>query len=130
MESILPLVMLIVPFFIGALSLSTYPFRYLDPFLAKIKGHKILMVFGTGLTLAVVTSMIPLVLSGDSLQTPWLSLQVDLSNIASLLAVAIIFFLASIYTFNADKEGRLKPSFYNLFRLRFSFLHAWTVKYL
>ncbi len=121
MESILPLVMLIVPFFIGALSLSTYPFRYLDPFIAKIKGHKILMVFGTGLTLAIVASMIPLVLSGDSLQTPWLSLQVDLSNIAPLLAVVIIFFLASIYGMNGDKEGRLKPSFYNMFVFVFLF---------
>jgi len=121
MESILPLVMLIVPFFIGALSLSTYPFRYLDPFIAKIKGHKILMVFGTGLTLAIVASMIPLVLSEGSLQTPWLSLQVDLSNIAPLLAVAVIFFLASIYSINGDKEGRLKPSFYNLFVFVFLF---------
>ena len=111
MESILPLVMLIVPFFIGALCLSTYPFRYLDPFLMKIKGHKILLVFGTGLTLAIVSSMIPLVLYGEALETPWLSLQVDLTNIAALLAVAIIFFLASIYTLKADKEGRLKPSF-------------------
>lgn len=121
MESILPLVMLIVPFFLGALALSTYPFRYLDSFLAKVKGHKILMVFGTGLTLAIVSSMIPLVSSGDTLQTPWLSLQVDLTNIAALVAVAVIFFLASIYTLKADKEGRLKPSFYNFFVFVFLF---------
>src|SRR5690554_4713322 len=107
MESILPLVMLITPFFIGALCLSTYPFRYLDPFL--VKGHKILLLFGTGLTLIIVSSMIPLVLSGESLQTPWLSLQVDLTNIAGLVTVAIIFFLTSIYTLKADKAGRLKP---------------------
>ena len=121
MESILPLVMLIVPFFIGALSLSTYPFRYLDPFLAKIKGHKILMVFGTFLTLIIVSSMVPLVAFGDTLQTPWLSLQVDNSNIAPLIVVAIIFFLASIYTLKGDKEGRLKPSFYNFFVFVFLF---------
>ncbi|NLE03655.1 MAG: hypothetical protein GX638_02485, partial [Crenarchaeota archaeon] len=121
MESILPLVMLIVPFFIGALSLSTYPFRYLDPFFARIKGHKIIMVFGTGLTLAIVASMIPAIISGESLQTPWLSLQVDLSNIASLLGVVVIFFLASIYALNADKEGRLKPSFYSFFVFVFLF---------
>jgi multicomponent Na+:H+ antiporter subunit D len=121
MESLLPLVMLIVPFFIGALSLSTYPFRYLDPFLARVKGHKIMMVFGSALTLTIILSMIPLVLSGEPLETPWLSLQVDLSNIASLVAVAVIFFLASIYTLNGDKEGRLKPSFYNFFVFVFFF---------
>lgn len=119
MESILPLVMLITPFFIGALCLSTYPFRYLDPFL--VKGHKILLLFGTGLTLIIVSSMIPLVLSGESLQTPWLSLQVDLTNIAGLVTVAIIFFLTSIYTLKADKAGRLKPSFYNFFVFVFLF---------
>jgi formate hydrogenlyase subunit 3/multisubunit Na+/H+ antiporter MnhD subunit len=121
MESILPLVMLIVPFFIGGLCLSTYPFRYLDPFLTKIKGHKMILVFGTGLTLAIVSSMVPIVLSGEGLQTPWLSLQVDLSNIAALVAVAAIFFLASIYTWKADKEGRLKPSFYTFFVFVFLF---------
>jgi formate hydrogenlyase subunit 3/multisubunit Na+/H+ antiporter MnhD subunit len=121
MESILPLVMLIVPFFIGALCLSTYPFRYLDPFLERVRGYKIILLFGTGLTLAIVSSMIPLVLSGESLQTPWLSLHVDLSNIASLVAVAAIFFLASIFSWRADKEGRLKPSFYNFFLFVFLF---------
>jgi formate hydrogenlyase subunit 3/multisubunit Na+/H+ antiporter MnhD subunit len=119
MESILPLVLLITPFFIGAVCLLTYPFKYLDPFMKK--GYKFLLVFGTGLTLTIVSSIVPLILSGEVLQTPWLSLQIDLTNIAGLVAVAVIFFLTSIYTLKADKEGRLKPSLYNFFVFVFLF---------
>lgn len=119
MESILPLVMLITPFFIGALCLFTYPFRYLDSLFEK--GHKLFLVFGTALTLAIIASTIPTILSGGSFETPWLSIEINLANIASLLGVGIIFFLTSIYNIRAETGGRLKPSFYNFFVLVFLF---------
>ena len=119
MYSLLPLLSLIVPFFVGVLCLFTYPFWFLESFFKKIE--KILLLFGTSLTLLIVLSMVPDVLVGQILETPRLSLRVDLTNIAGLVGVALIFFLTSIYNVKADKGGRLKPSLYNFFVLLFLF---------
>lgn len=119
MYSLLPLLSLITPFFVGVLCLLMHPFWFLESFLKK--ASKIMLLFGTGLTLFIVASMVPAILTGQTLETPWLSLQVDLRNIAGLLGVALIFFLTSIYNVKAEKGGRLKPSFYNFFVLLFLF---------
>jgi formate hydrogenlyase subunit 3/multisubunit Na+/H+ antiporter MnhD subunit len=119
MYSLLPLLSLVTPFFVGALCLFAYPFWFLESFFRKIE--KILLLFATGLTLLIVGSMVPDVLVGETLEIPLLSLQADLTNIAGLVGVAVIFFLTSIYNLKAEKGGRLKPSLYNFFVLLFLF---------
>jgi len=115
--SLLPLLSLVVPFFIGILHLFTYPFWFLESFFKKIA--KIALLFGTSLTLLTVLSMVPYILAGEVLDVPQLSLCADLTNIAGIVGVALIFFLTSIYNVKAEKGGRLKPSMYNFFLLLF-----------
>jgi len=117
MYSLLPLLSLIVPFFIGILHLFTYPFWFLESFFKRTA--KITLLFGASLTLLSVLSMVPSVLSGAVLEVPQLSLCADLTNIAGIVGVALIFFLASIYNIKAEKGGRLKPNMYNFFLLLF-----------
>ncbi|KPV62289.1 MAG: F(420)H(2) dehydrogenase subunit N [Candidatus Bathyarchaeota archaeon BA1] len=119
MYSLLPLLLLIAPSFIGTLCLFMHPFWFLEPFFRKIE--KIILLFGTGLTLFLASLMIPNILVGHTLETPMLSLQVDLTNIAGVIGVTIIFFLVSIYNVKAEKGGRLKPCLYNFFVLFFLF---------
>jgi len=118
MYSLFPLLLLISPSFIGALCLFMHPFWFLEPFFRKIE--KTLLLFGTGLTLLLALLMIPDVLAGQTLETPMLSLQVDLTNMAGVIGVAVIFFLVSIYNVKAEKGGRLKPGLYNFFVLLFA----------
>ncbi len=117
MYSLLPLLSLVVPFFIGILHLFTYPFWFLESFFKKIA--KTALLFGTSLTLLLVLSMVPYILAGEVLEVPQLSLCADLTNIAGIVSVALIFFLTSIYNIKAEKGGRLKPSIYNFFLLLF-----------
>jgi len=117
MYSLLPLLSLVVPFFIGILHLFTYPFWFLESFFKKIA--KIALLFGTSLTLLLVLSMVPSILAGEVLEVPQLSLCADLANIAGIVGVTLIFFLTSIYNIKAEKGGRLKPSIYNFFLLLF-----------
>ncbi len=117
MYSLLPLLSLVVPFFIGILHLFTYPFWFLESFFKKIA--KTALLFGTSLTLITVLSMVPYILAGKVLEVPQLSLRADLTNIAGIIGVALIFFLTSIYNIKAEKGGRLKPSIYNFFLLLF-----------
>jgi multicomponent Na+:H+ antiporter subunit D len=63
--------------------------------------------------------MVPYVLAGEVLEVPHLSLSVDSRNMAGLIGVSLIFFLASIYNVEAEKGGRLKPTMYNFFLLLF-----------
>jgi formate hydrogenlyase subunit 3/multisubunit Na+/H+ antiporter MnhD subunit len=115
--SLLPLLSLVVPFFIGILQLFVYPFEFMESFFKKIA--KIALLFGTCLTLIVVVLMVPYILAGEVLEVPQLSLYADLRNIAGAVGVALIFFLTSIYNVKAEKGGRLKPSMYNFFLLLF-----------
>ena len=117
MYSLLPLLSLVVPFFIGILHLFVYPFEFMESFFKKIA--KIALLFGTCLTLIVVVLMVPYILAGEVLEVPQLSLYADLRNIAGAVGVALIFFLTSIYNVKAEKGGRLKPSMYNFFLLLF-----------
>ncbi|MEM2851426.1 MAG: proton-conducting transporter membrane subunit [Candidatus Bathyarchaeia archaeon] len=117
MFSLLPLLSLIVPFFIGVLFLFTCLFWFLESFFKKIE--KISLLFATSLTLFIVLSMLPYVLAGETLETSELSLRVDLTNVAGIFGVALIFFLTSIYNVKAEKGGRLKPGLYNFFVLLF-----------
>ena len=117
MYSLLPLLSLVIPFFIGLLHLFTYPFGFLESFLKKIE--KTALLFGIGSTLLTVLSMVPYILAGEVLEVPQLSLCADLTNIAGIVGVALIFFLTSIYNIKAEKGGRLKPSIYNFFLLLF-----------
>ena len=117
MYSLLPLLSLVIPFFIGILHLFTYPFGFLESFLKKIE--KTALLFGIGSTLLTVLSMVPYILAGEVLEVPQLSLCADLTNIAGIVGVALIFFLTSIYNIKAERGGRLKPSIYNFFLLLF-----------
>ncbi len=117
MYSLLPLLSLIVPFFIGVFHLFMYPFKFMDPFFKKI--GKISLLLGAGITLIIVLSMIPYVLIGEVLEVPELSLYANLTNIAGIVGVAFIFFLTSIYNIKAERGGRLKPTMYNFFLLLF-----------
>ncbi|MDG6223607.1 MAG: proton-conducting transporter membrane subunit [Candidatus Bathyarchaeota archaeon] len=69
----------------------------------------------------IVVGMVPEVIAGQTLEIPWLALQVDSTNIIGLVGVTIIFFLTSIYNIKAEQGGRLKPSLYNFFVLLFLF---------
>ncbi|MBO3802256.1 MAG: hypothetical protein JTT11_00015 [Candidatus Brockarchaeota archaeon] len=113
MYSLLPLLSLIVPFFAGVLCLFTYPFRFLEPFSKRIE--KVSLLFGTGLTLVTVLSSVQQVFAGEPLETPILSLRVDLTNAAAVLGVSSIFFITSLYNVKAERGGRLKASLYNFF---------------
>jgi len=115
--SLLPLLSLVVPFFIGILHLFIYPFEFMESFFKKIA--KIALLLGTCLTLIVVVLMVPYILAGEVLEIPQLSLYADLRNIAGAVGAALIFFLTSIYNVKAEKGGRLKPSMYNFFLLLF-----------
>jgi len=115
MYSLLPLLSLIVPFFAGTLCLFMYPFRFLEPFSKKIE--KISLLLGTGLTLVIVLSFVQPVFTNEPLETPILSLRVDMTNAVGVLGVSLIFFLTSIYNIKAEGGGRLKPSLYNFFVL-------------
>ncbi|MEM3547112.1 MAG: complex I subunit 5 family protein [Candidatus Bathyarchaeia archaeon] len=115
--SLLPLLSLVVPSFIGFLCLFTYPFRFLESFFRRIE--KVALLFATGLTLLIVMTMVPYVLSGEALETPVFSLKVDLTNIAGAVGIVLIFLLVSIFNVEAEKGGRLKPSMYNFFVLLF-----------
>lgn len=117
MYSLLPLLSLVVPSFIGSLCIFTYPFKFLETFFRKIE--KLMLLFGTGLTLATIITMVPYVLSGETLETPIVLLKVDSTNIAGAIGITLIFFLVSIYNIEAEKGGRLKPSMYNFFVLLF-----------
>lgn len=117
MYSLLPLLSLVVPLFIGILHLFVYPFEFMESFFKKIA--KIALLFGTCLTLIVVVLMVPYILAGEVLEVPQLSLYADLRNIAGAVGVALIFFLTSIYNVKAEKGGRLKSSMYNFFLLLF-----------
>ena len=120
MYSLLPLLSLIVPFSIGILHLLLYPFWFLDSFFKKIE--KIALLSGTSLTLITVLSMVPYILAGGEsarLEVPQLSLYANSTNIAGVVGVVLIFFLASIYNVKAEKGGRLKPNMYNFFLLLF-----------
>jgi formate hydrogenlyase subunit 3/multisubunit Na+/H+ antiporter MnhD subunit len=117
MYSLLPLLSLIVPFFIGILHLFLYPFRFTEFFFKKIE--KIALLSGTSLTLITVLLMVPYVLAGETLEVPQLSLYTDSRNIAGVVGVVLIFLLTSIYNVKAEKGGRLKPSMYNFFLLLF-----------
>lgn len=117
MYSLLPLLSLIAPLFVGILHLFMYPFRFTEPLLKRIS--KITLLSGTGLTLVTVVSMVPYVLAGEVLEVPELSLYANLTNTAGIIGVALIFFLASVYNVKAEKGGRLKPSMYNFFLLLF-----------
>jgi len=120
MYSLLPLLSLIIPFFIGILHLLLYPFWFLESFFKKIE--KIALLSGTSLTLITVLSMVPYILAGGEsarLEVPQLSLYANSTNIAGVVGVALIFFLTSIYNVKAEKGGRLKPSMYNFFLLLF-----------
>jgi formate hydrogenlyase subunit 3/multisubunit Na+/H+ antiporter MnhD subunit len=117
MYSLLPLLSLIVPFFIGILHLFLYPFRFTEFFFKKIE--KIALLSGTSLTLITVLLMVPYVLAGETLEVPQLSLYADSRNIAGVVGVALIFVLTSIYNVKAEKGGRLKPNMYNFFLLLF-----------
>ena len=117
MYSLLPLLSLVVPFFIGILHLFIYPFEFMESFFKKIA--KIALLLGTCLTLIVVVLMVPYILAGEVLEIPQLSLYADLRNIAGAVGAALIFFLTSIYNVKAEKGGRLKPSMYNFFLLLF-----------
>ena len=70
--SLLPLLSLVVPFFIGILHLFVYPFEFMESFFKKIA--KIALLFGTCLTLIVVVLMVPYILVGEVLEVPQLSL--------------------------------------------------------
>jgi multicomponent Na+:H+ antiporter subunit D len=117
MYSLLPLLALIAPLFVGALCIFTYPFVFLESFFRKIE--KIVLLLGTTLTLLIILSMIPYILAGQTLETPVFSLRVDSINIAGAIGVALISFLASIYNVRAERGGRLKPNVYNFFILLF-----------
>jgi len=117
MYSLLPLLTLIVPFYIGILCLFTHISWFLESFFKKIE--KASLIFATTITLLIAVSMVPDVLAGQTLEIPHLSLRVDLTNIAGVLGVVLIFFLTSIYNVKAEKGGRLKPSLYNFFVLLF-----------
>lgn len=117
MFSLLPLLTLIVPVFIAVLCLFTNPFWFLESFYKKIEKES--LIIGTGLTSFIVLYMIPDVLTGKKLETPILFLRLDLTNVAGVAGVALIFFLTSIYNIKAETGGRLKPSLYNFFVLLF-----------
>jgi multicomponent Na+:H+ antiporter subunit D len=106
-----------VPLSIGFLHLILHPFWFLESFFKKT--YKTLLLFSVFLTLITVLSMVPYILAGEVLEVPHLSLRVDSRNIAGLVGVALIFFLASIYNVEAEKGGRLKPTMYNFFLLLF-----------
>ncbi len=117
MYSLLPLLSLVVPIFTGVLCLFTSLFWFLADFSKKFA--KIALLVGAALTLATVLTMVPDVLAGGVLETPELSLRADLTNTAAMAAVALIFFLASLYNVKAEPGGRLKPGLYNFFLLLF-----------
>lgn len=117
MYSLLPLISIVVPFFIGILQLFMYPFRFMESFFKK--AAKILLLSGAGLTLITVLSTVPYILTGEVLEVPELSLYVNTTNIAGIVGVALIFFLTSIYNIKAERGGRLKPAMYNFFLLLF-----------
>jgi len=115
--SLLPPLLIIVPLSIGFLHLILHPFWFLESFFKRT--HKILLLFSVSLTLIIILSMVPYVLTGEVLEVPHLSLYVDLRNIAGLIGVTLIFFLTSIYNVKAERGGRLKPTMYNFFLLLF-----------
>ncbi|MGQ9551764.1 MAG: complex I subunit 5 family protein [Candidatus Bathycorpusculaceae bacterium] len=117
MYSLIPLLTLLVPSFVGILNLLMYPFKFMESFFKKTA--KIVLLLGTGLTLITVLSMVPYILAGEMLEVPELSLYVNLTNIAATVGVALIFFLTSIYNVRAEKGGRLRPTMYNFFLLLF-----------
>jgi multicomponent Na+:H+ antiporter subunit D len=117
MYSLLPLLSIMVPLSIGFLHLILHPFWFLESFFKKT--YKTLLLFSVFLTLITVLSMVPYVLAGEVLEVPHLSLRVDSRNMAGLVGVSLIFFLASIYNVEAEKGGRLKPTMYNFFLLLF-----------
>lgn len=113
MYSLLPLMSIIIPFSMGILHFILHPFWFLEQFFRKT--HKILLLFGTALTLTTIFSMVPYISAGEILEVPHLALYVDSRNIVGLIGVAFIFFLTSIYNVQAEKGGRLKPTMYNFF---------------
>ncbi len=117
MYSLLPLLSLVAPSFIGFLCLFTYPFKFLEAFFRRIE--KLALLLGTSLTLLIVMTMVPYILSGEALETPIFSLKVDSTNMAGAVGIVLIFFLASLYNVEAERGGRLKPSMYNFFVLLF-----------
>lgn len=117
MHSLLPLLSLIVPLFTGVLCLFTCIFRFLEELSKKFV--KFSLVLGTCLTLIVVLSMVPHGIAGKVLETPELSLRADLTSMAAVVGVTLIFFLTSIYNLKAERGGRLKPGLYNFFLLLF-----------
>lgn len=117
MYSLLPLLSLIVPLFTGVLCLFTCLFWFLETFSKKFA--KISLLFGTGLSLITVLSMVPYAIAGEVLETLELYLRADLTNMAAIVGVALIFFLTSIYNVKAERGGRLKPGLYNFFLLLF-----------
>jgi len=63
--------------------------------------------------------MVPYVITGEILETPELFLRADLTNMAAIMGVMLIFVLTAIYNVKAEKGGRLKPGLYNFFLLLF-----------
>ncbi|MCS7119669.1 MAG: complex I subunit 5 family protein [Candidatus Bathyarchaeota archaeon] len=115
--SLLPLLSIMIPLSAGILHLLLHPFWFLEPILVKI--GKVTLIFSVGLTFLVVLLMIPYVIIGENLDLPLLSLSANSKNLAGLVGVVLIFFLTSIYNFNAEMGGRLKPHLYNFFLLLF-----------
>lgn len=119
MFSLLPLLLLITPVFVGVLCLFVHPFPFLAPLYARVE--KFVLMFGAGLTLIIALSMLPDVLAGHVLETPMLSIHADLTNIAAVVGVTLISFLVSVYNAMAEKGGHLRPHLYNFFVLLFIF---------
>ncbi len=117
MYSLLPLLSLVIPIFTGVLCLFTNFFKFLESFATK--AAKISLLLGISLTLIAVMSMLPYAASGEILETPSLHLRADLTNIAGMAGVVLIFFLTAIYNIKAERGGRLKPGVYNFFLLLF-----------
>lgn len=79
--------------------------------------HSILLVAGSGLTLALAAAMMPEVVSGRVLIPPQIPMRVDLTNGVVVFGIALISFLSAVYNVGSDRGGRLKPATYDFFLL-------------
>ena len=110
--SLLPAFCFFSPLFVAVLA----------PLLDSILGKRLplLVIIGTSLSFISALLMIPhVIFSGIILQSPILPFQVNSTNIATLVGVALISFLSAIYNALSEGGGRLKPFLYNFFLLFF-----------
>jgi formate hydrogenlyase subunit 3/multisubunit Na+/H+ antiporter MnhD subunit len=115
--SLLPLAVLGLPILAGILLAMMARMSRLQPLFQRIDKPSLVVV--TGGILALLILLAPSIFGGVIYEFPWAAIRMDSENMAPLIAVAIIFFLSSIFNMQAEQGGRLKPEIYNLFVLSF-----------